>query len=142
MAIIERGKQGRRSIVAVATLAGFLAVGACLLPPAPAPIGRAVLPAATFAAGPTSGEFITPANGVVPPFVNKQPVQGFSSLVDNGDGSFWAMCDNGYGAIENSADFNLRIYHIRPHFKTKSGGSGKIDVLGHIQLRDPDKHIP
>ncbi len=43
-------------------------------------------------------------------------MQGFSAVLDNGDGTFLAMADNGYGAIENSADFNLRIYTIRPSF--------------------------
>src|SRR5262245_3060762 len=131
-----------RSAIAVAILAGMLLCGAFLPPGPPELTGRAVLPAATFSAGPTSGEFITPANGVTPPFVTKQPVQGFSSVLSNGDGTYLAMCDNGYGAIENSADFNLRIYRIRPHFKTKFGGPGTIDVLGFIQLHDPDHKVP
>ena len=84
-------------------------------------VGRAVLPAATFAEGPTSGQQLgaDPINGQSVPFINKQPVQGFSAIRDNGDGTFWVMADNGYGAIENSADFNLRVYKIRPQFKTK-----------------------
>ena len=84
-------------------------------------VGRAVLRAATFAEGPTSGQQLgaDPINGQDVPFINKQPVQGFSAIRDNGDGTFWVMEDNGYGAIENSADFNLRVYKIRPHFKTK-----------------------
>ncbi|RZN32426.1 MAG: hypothetical protein EF813_11865 [Methanosarcinales archaeon] len=42
-------------------------------------VGWAVLPANTTAAGPTSGQFIgeEPINGVFPPFVEEQPVQGF-----------------------------------------------------------------
>ena len=69
-------------------------------------------------------------------------MQGFSAIRDNGDGTFWAMEDNGYGAIENSADFNLRVYKIRPHFKTKDGGSGRIDIEGFIELHDPDNNVP
>jgi hypothetical protein len=42
------------------------------------------------------------------PFVNKQPLQGFSAIADTGDGSFMVMADNGYGAMENSLDFDLR----------------------------------
>ena len=38
--------------------------------------GFATFPADTFAPGPTSGQFILPANGRIPPFVDKQPVQG------------------------------------------------------------------
>ena len=99
--------------------------------------GFAVLPADTFAPGPTSGQFIMPANGRTPPFVNKQPVQGLSAVLNNHDGTFWVMCDNGYGSIESSADFELRVYRIRPDFKTQKDGSGTIQVLEHITLRDP-----
>src|SRR5262245_7934190 len=104
----------------------------------------AVLPAGTFAEGPTSGQQLgtDPINGQSVPFVNKPPVQGFSAIHDNGDGTFWVMEDNGYGAIENSADFNLRVYKIRPHFKTKDGGSGRIDIEGFIELHDPDNNVP
>src|SRR5690349_22163598 len=48
-------------------------------------------------------------NGQQFPLLNKQPVQGFSALLDNGDGSFMGMLDNGYGALENSSDFHLRV---------------------------------
>jgi len=107
-------------------------------------VGRAVLPAATFAPGFTSGRQLgtAPVNGQPVPFINKQPVQGFSAVLDIGRGEFLAMADNGFGSMENSADFYLRVYRIRPHFETPRGGSGKIDVLGFIELRDPDKKIP
>jgi len=107
-------------------------------------IGRAVLPATTFAPGSTSGQQLgsAPINGQAVPFVDKQPVQGFSAVADNGDGSFMVMVDNGYGAMENSSDFNLRVYKIRPDFKTVQGGSGTIQVETFIELRDPDKKIP
>jgi hypothetical protein len=52
------------------------------------------------------------------------------------------MPDNGYGAKGNSADVLLRLYRIRPDFKTATGGSGAVEVLSHIQLRDPDGKIP
>ena len=107
-------------------------------------VGRAVLPAATFAQGPTSGAQIGagPINGQAVPFFNRQPVQGFSAVLDSGDGGFLVMSDNGFGSMENSADFNLRVYRIRPDFKTKDGGSGAIAVEGFIELHDPDKHVP
>ena len=41
-----------------------------------------------------------------------QPVQGISSLVDARDGTFLAMADNGFGTLDNSADFHLRSYRI------------------------------
>ena len=54
-----------------------------------------------------------------------------------------ALSDNGFGALENSADYHLRIYKIKPHFKTAVGsGDGSIEVLQYIELRDPNKLIP
>lgn len=100
----------------------------------PGLVGRAVLPSATFAPGPPSGE-------ITGGFWASQPVQGFSSLVDLGDGSFFTLVDNGFGNIENSADSLLRIYRVRPSYKTSSGGSGGVDVLSYLELRDPDKKI-
>lgn len=104
--------------------------------------GRAVLPAQTFAPGPTSGQYISgAAGGITPPFVDKQPVQGFSAVADNGDGTFWVMSDNGFGSIQTSADYHLRVYRIRPDFETANGGSGGIAVEGFIELRDPKGHV-
>jgi glycerophosphoryl diester phosphodiesterase len=97
-------------------------------------VGRAVLPAATFAEGPPSGSII----GQNFP---SQPVQGFSSLVDACDGSFWGLSDNGFGAIENSADYHLRIYRIRPRFETGRGGPGDVVVEEFIELRDPNRKV-
>src|SRR5215475_7734950 len=98
-------------------------------------VARAVLPAATFAEGPVSGTLI--GGGLVGGFFPAQPVQGISSLVDAHDGTFLAMPDNGYGSLDNSADFNLRIYRIRPNFKTARGGNGDIEVESFIELHDP-----
>jgi glycerophosphoryl diester phosphodiesterase len=107
-------------------------------------IGRAVLPARTFSQGPTSGSLLgeAPINHVKVPFLGKQPVQGFSGAVRNPDGTFWVMPDNGYGTLENSSDFNLRVYLIRPDFKTPIGGSGKPQIFRHIELRDPNHQVP
>lgn len=107
-------------------------------------VARAVLDAATFASGPTSGTLLgaEPINGQAVPFVNKQPVQGFSAVLDNKNGTYQVMSDNGFGSLENSADYHLRVYTIRPDFKTKRGGSGDIRVGKFIELHDPDKHIP
>jgi glycerophosphoryl diester phosphodiesterase len=98
-------------------------------------LGRAVLPANTFAAGPPSGEFIGQSFA-------SQPVQGFSSVIEVGDGSYWALSDNGYGSIENSADFNLRLYRVRPDWKTRPGSeAGSVAVESFVELRDPDRKI-
>jgi hypothetical protein len=106
-------------------------------------IGRAVLPAGTFADGPTSGTRLGngPIHGVRVPFINKQPVQGFSAVLANHDGSFLVMSDNGFGGLTNSPDYHLRVYTIRPDFKTEQQGSGKIVVDGFIELTDPNHQI-
>lgn len=99
-------------------------------------IGRAVLPAATFAGGPVSGQYIgaSPINGQQVPF-RHQPVQGFSALlpVRGAAGDYWALADNGYGSEENSADFQLRIYRIRPDLGS-ARRTGGVKVLGHVDL--------
>ncbi len=82
--------------------------------------GRAVLPADTFAPGPTSGQFITGStNGVSVPFVDKQSVQGFSGVIPGPvAGTFNFIIDNGFGAKSNSADSLLRVFSLRPNFNT------------------------
>ena len=77
----------------------------------------------------------TPINGVPVPFAD-QPVQGFSGVLRNIDGSYDVLSDNGYGTKANSADFNLRINRIAPDFRT-----GTVDVVGGITLTDPNGHI-
>ncbi|MGH8615421.1 MAG: hypothetical protein ACREYF_26215 [Gammaproteobacteria bacterium] len=103
--------------------------------------GRAVLPAVTFAPGPTSGKLIGSGlfNGVIPPFLDKQPIQGFSGALDRGDGTFEVMADNGFGAKDNSADFHLRVYTVRPNFATASGGSASVTVERFVELTDPKR---
>lgn len=102
---------------------------------------RAVLPADTFAPGPPSGAFITPANGRTPPFPS-QPVQGISAVLPAGHGSFWVMEDNGFGAKNNSSDFLLRVYRVTPHFESAAGGPGSVSVGTFIQLSDPGHKVP
>jgi hypothetical protein len=104
-------------------------------------VGFAVLPADHFVPGPTSGQFIQPANGRTPPFENRQPVQGFSALINGDDGAFLALPDNGFGTQENSPDFLLSVYELRPDFKTAAGGSGAVAARSLFMLRDPDRHI-
>lgn len=111
--------------------------------------GHAVLPGRTYVSGPTSGQFIGPGpyNGVSVPFAGKQPVQGFSAMLpyrpDHPDGTYLALPDNGYGALENSEDFILRVYRIRPDARTAAHRSGGgIGVLGSVTLSDPDHRVP
>ncbi|WNG29338.1 esterase-like activity of phytase family protein [Cystobacter fuscus] len=107
----------------------------------PTLISRAILPAELYQSGQPSGSLVTPDNGVTVPFAG-QPIPGFSGILDAGGGEFWAMPDNGFGTKSNSGDFLLRIYRIRPDFRTERGGGGTVEVLGFVQLRDPDGKIP
>jgi hypothetical protein len=104
-------------------------------------LGRAILPSDAYQPGPPSGSAVAPNNGVTPPFPG-QPIPGFSAVLDAGHGELWGMPDNGYGAKTNSADFLLRLYRIRPNFETARGGAGTVEILGFLQLRDPDGRIP
>ncbi|WP_299247718.1 esterase-like activity of phytase family protein [uncultured Aquimarina sp.] len=106
---------------------------------------RAVLKASSFSEGPTSGLFIGdgPINEQELPFTNKQPIQGFSAVLNNMDGTFTAMSDNGFGSIENSSDYNLRLYKIKPRFETLfRRGEGDIQILEYLELKDPNGLIP
>ena len=100
------------------------------------------MPADTFRPGPTSGQFVEPVNGRVPPFIDKQPVQGFSALLQGDKGGWVVLSDNGFGKRSNSSDYILSIYQIRPDFHTSKGGSGLIKVNDVIQLSDPSRHLP
>jgi hypothetical protein len=113
-------------------------------------LDRRVLPSATVRAGsPPTGAFFTPTNrtdaannGVVDnapgdAYLANQPVQGFSAMVPAGNDTWWALTDNGFGARENSTDYQLAIYHVAPSF-----GQGAPRVLGTTLLSDPDRHVP
>ncbi len=134
----------RRTYLLTATLLATLAApaGAVTL------VGRAVLPADTFAPGPTSGQFITGANGISVPFVNAQPVQGFSGVIPGPlPGTFDFILDNGFGAKSNSADSLLRVFSLRPDFGTgtvtpvdyKTGAPTTFNATNYyITLADPN----
>ncbi|KUL27737.1 esterase-like activity of phytase family protein [Actinoplanes awajinensis] len=100
--------------------------------------GWASLPAGTFVPGSEpSGALATgDLHGFTAPFAD-QPVQGFSGIVDNHDGTYDVLSDNGYGNQANSADFLLRIQRLAPAFAT-----GTVDVVGGINLTDPNGKVP
>jgi hypothetical protein len=104
--------------------------------------GFAVLPPDTIGAGPPSGRHLSPVAGGAG-FAG-QPVQGFSSIrPDRARPGWWlVLCDNGYGAKANSADFLLRIYSVKPDWRSVAGGSGTVEVGRVIQLSDPDRRVP
>jgi hypothetical protein len=63
--------------------------------------GWAVLPAATFSDGPTSGRFAgaNPYGSNAPPYAARQPVQGFSGILRGpGRDTFQFLVDNGVRA--------------------------------------------
>ena len=108
---------------------------------APRLVARATLSADYLAPGPPSGSAMTtPANGRTGPF-DGQVIPGFSAAVANRNGTFWAMPDNGFGTKDNSEDFLLRIYLVKPRWDEASGGPGAIKIRRFITLRDPDHKI-
>jgi len=105
-------------------------------------VAFAELPADTFRPGPTSGQFIEPINGREPPFLQQQPVQGFSALLRGENDTFLVLSDNGFGRRDNSSDYILNIFVVRPDFYTASGGSGVIHVSKVTELSDPSGFLP
>jgi hypothetical protein len=117
-------------------------------------VGRAVLPADTFRPGSApSGAFFgagdrasAAANGLTLPATGPafehQPVQGFSALIPAGAGEYWALSDNGYGARNNSADFELFVHRVRPTLAAGAAASGPVQVLGGFGLSDPWRKVP
>jgi len=143
--------------------AGALALATLLAGAAPGPArpdgfdrqharldAHAVLPALTFRSGsPPSGAFLTAAeraaaaaNGIAGPahgpYFEAQAVQGISSMVPAGSGTWWALADNGYAWRDNSADWQLVVYRLDPRW----GEPGGPRLLETVLLRDPDRQIP
>jgi hypothetical protein len=145
----------RQLSIVIATAAAVVMADATLRAEAPvrqhaALVARSVLPAASSRAGsPPSGAFFSAAerataaaNGIrgpaQGPYLAEQPVQGFSSMVPAGDGSWWALADNGYAWRTNSADFQLVLYRVDPRWGDPGGPQLKETVV----LRDPDHRMP
>lgn len=131
-----------RTIIVAALLAAAASA------PAQTLTGFAVLPADTFRPGPTSGQFIAPntATNRAGPFVEKQPVQGFSGILRSAEGAFTILADNGFGARNNSSDFTLALHNVSidPRRAAPGGGTtgaGTITLLSTIELSDPDRRI-
>ena len=141
-----------RPIAAALTL--FAVGGACAQSTL---AGWALMPANTFAEGPTTGQFAGAGAGGNPlPLLNKQSVQGYSAVLNGPTaGTYIVMPDNGFGTQANSADALLRTYAIRPDWKTATGGSGTVGAADYltgaavpaytaqtfVNLRDPDHKL-
>ncbi|MFC0550473.1 esterase-like activity of phytase family protein [Planotetraspora thailandica] len=117
-----KGHSNGHSTFGRATLTGFASLPAQSYVPGSLPSGAAA------GAG--------PINGVPVPFPG-QPIQGFSGVINNHDGTYNVLSDNGYGNKANSGDFLLRVHHIKPNTKT-----GKVSVLGGFYLSDPYRKVP
>jgi len=92
-----------------------------------------------------SGQFTTgPVNGVTPPYAG-QPIPGFSGMIPGPDpDTFYALPDNGYGAQNNSADFVIGFYVVKPWFKTTGDGTtsrGPVSVLSFTPFSDPSGYL-
>ena len=101
-------------------------------------IGRAVMPAATFAPGPPSGRYgDATLRAATAPFAS-QPVQGISSIKPGpSTNTWWALSDNGFGTKWNSSDYRLALYLFRA-----SHDSREVELLRRIELRDPQRQFP
>lgn len=106
-------------------------------------VAYAELPAATFVPGPTAGRWQGEGTlrGHAGPYAGKQPVQGFSGVLADPKGWFTVLVDNGYGALETSADHRLTFYRMKPTW----GGPhrpGSVRLGDAIPLSDPRRQIP
>ncbi|BCH32506.1 hypothetical protein MesoLjLc_44360 [Mesorhizobium sp. L-8-10] len=125
-------------------------------------VGHAILPANTIIKAPenapghlqASGKFTTPDRrraeglGTVPgkdgvrptglslPF-DGQPVQGFSGIKSNGDGTFWSLSDNGFGSKMNSSDAALMLHLLKFDWN-----AGSVERVRTVFLTDPEKKAP
>ena len=116
--------------------------------------GWAQLPASTFSDGPTSGQFAftnaaSPANN--PPYLNKQPVQGFSGVLQGANGSFQMLVDNGFGSKASSPDALLRMYAVQVDWAGKSVSAASFQTgavlpgytaASRITLNDANRKMP
>lgn len=148
-------RKSASSKVAIVLAVSLLAAGAA---DAQILTGWAQMPAETFSDGPTSGQFAAPNpyGTNLPPFINKQPVQGFSGvLAGPRPNVFHFLVDNGFGAQANSADAALRAYALKINWRTTSGGSGTVspadwfsgrtrsafDAASRFELNDPQRRL-
>jgi hypothetical protein len=127
---MKRSSCLRPAVAALALLAACAAQATDATRPTAATLtGWAMLPADTFADGPTSGQFTNanPYGTHLPPYAGRQPVQGFSGVLAGPTrDTVRVIADNGFGAQANSADALLRAYTLRIHWRTARGGSGTV----------------
>ena len=122
--------------------------------------GHAILPAQSFVEAPAdtpadlkvSGKFTTGRRveaigtiegtsgdrptGVKVPF-RGQPLQGHSGIKSLGNGVFWVLTDNGFGAKANSSDAMLYLNRYRIDF-----AGGGVERQETVFLHDADRKVP
>jgi hypothetical protein len=79
-----------------------------------------------------------PTTPVRTPLFTEQPVQGVSAVVPAGNGQWWVLTDNGYGARDNSADWQLALHRM----DLGLGSTGTPRVLETVLLSDPADLVP
>lgn len=134
-----------------AVLAGHVVLPAATFVPAPAEAPDALKTSGKFtgadraridAIGSVKGVSVlsNPAapreTGLSLPFQG-QPVQGFSGIVSEGDGTFLVLTDNGFGSKANSPDAMLTAHRLKMDFN-----AGTIERLKTIFISDPDRKVP
>ena len=134
-----------------AVLAGHAALPARTLIAAPADAPAALQTSGKFIGGGARRSDAEPTDGARPPFAGQpvqgfsgarppfagQPVQGFSGVRSIGDGRFFVLTDNGFGAMENSPDAMLAFHVVRPDWET-----GAVAVERTTFFSDPDRVAP
>src|ERR687895_611736 len=141
------GRTVMRFLAVALAVGAFAAFAAAADGREPTLLGRAILPADAYQPGPPSGAFISPDNGVTPPFPG-QPIPGFSAILDAGHGTFWGMPDNGYGSKTNSSEFPLPLFRTRPDFSPPQRDAagrlpeGPIPLPGVPPPKNPSRPIP
>ena len=90
------------------------------------------IPGSSFLSGEEGARY----TGLATPF-HGQPVQGFSGIKSNGDGSFWVLVDNGFGSKANSPDAMLQMHKVRPDWET-----GVVTIEETLFLNDADRVLP
>lgn len=125
----------------------------------PTLVGRSIIAADTYVAGPSSGQFIsggdlttaTGSYGYSLPFTARQPVQGISALATSQtSGILYAMQDNGFGGKAASPDALLHVYAFKPDWSsgtmasvnfTTGAAVSAFDSTSFIRLADPDHKL-
>jgi len=131
----------RHALAGLGLIVVVLSLGGCttdaLEPGQARLVGRAILPADTFRPGdPVGAALDTEINGRQAPFPSV-PVQGFSSLIPQGNGLFLALQDNGFGTLANSPDYPLQFFQVRPDLKPTGPEAGTVEILATTDLTDP-----